>query len=202
VITPKEFRTLSTLISATIADLIENECFTPFSFSKYPPVNPGQFYECVFNCGDDLVENDETCVQRSVGYFIDPTQRSNDELNINQFFANNDRIVTEFIALVNQRVLDSLRPLLNRAKDSMSSQDGVSLDIFSRINGGSEWRQNVCDEYVLIIHLSEESNNTIHIGCQQNERRRIRIANPSTNEVTFLVIPYDKVACFNGAEEV
>jgi hypothetical protein len=48
--------------------------------------------------------------------------------------------------------------------------------------------------------MDEQHSRTLDIGNMQSERHRIKI--PGASEVTYLRVPYDKVACFSDAERV
>ncbi len=193
----KEFKSIACNLRDELKNITENSFFSDFKFSEEIPMIPGQYWEYELSV---LEENFEDDISRNVGYFSGSGGLKNPNLSINDFFNNNDRIVKEFFSFEEQGVFDSLVPLLNNYDYFNKNGYSVVLNINSFIIGGDEWLRQVCNEYMLILHIDEQEGKTISIGNQQSERYKIKIEEP--NQTNFLIVPFDKCRYFTNYSRV
>lgn len=192
----KQLRAIREDTQHVLKTLTESALVSAFSYSPEMPTDVGQFWEYELNIADG-----DNYLQFKCGCFVGSGTNANQNLGIDLFFSNNDRLLEEFDNAVRSGSLDALIPLLNRADQLSADQDaGASITISSYVNAADEWTREVCEEVVLIIHIDEEIGNNLEIGCMQSERYRINV--PTAAGSMYLRVPYDKVECFSGAKRV
>lgn len=182
--------------------LTENAFVTRFTYSSEMPITPMQYWEYELS----IWENDEAWHNLKCGYFTSPGRFRNSDLGIQTFFENNDLVLDEFADLIRQGHLDKLIPLLQKCEELLHPElieagvGGAALNLYAYIFTNDEWLRNVCEEYILIIHLHEKDRAKLDLGCQQNQKYRIKV--PSEKGPMFINVPFDKVRCFEGHERV
>lgn len=122
----------------------------------------------------------------------------NMKISINDFFQNDDEIIDEFFQVHRLGDINTLASIFLSAKQN--DPNGVSINISSCNNFDNAYMRYICEEYLLIMYLEDETKNKVGIECQCNERYKIKIVEDNHN--IFLNIPYDKVIYFPNAERV
>lgn len=182
--------------------LPEGSFVTGFTYSPEMPAMSMQYWEYELS----IWENDETWHDLRCGCFTGSGRFKNSDLGIHTFFENNGHIMDEFARSIDEGQLDELIPLLQKTEELIdpelvqSGVGGAALNLYSYVFSDDEWLKNVCEEYILIIHLDEKDKTGLDIGCQQNERYRIKV--PGEKGPMFISVPFDKVRCFEGHERV
>ncbi|WP_228116696.1 toll/interleukin-1 receptor domain-containing protein, partial [Priestia megaterium] len=191
--TPAEFKNVIETLRKKLKIIMESHFFTNFQFHEEIPFDQGQYWEYEIT----LVTNDKYMSRVSCGFFTSTGRLRNKELSINNFFANNDDILYEFLKVGELGLFREIIPELKKIYGLEGTGLDGALNVFSYIAGGDDWLQQVCEEYVLILSI-EGSN--LHIGCQQNERIRIELLDQGKNMYYFL--PFDKADSFEGHERI
>lgn len=191
-----EYKNLKNDFIERLKELFENSFYTDFYFCAKKPIDCIQYWKVDLTYFPN--EKSLDVIENSIGYFTTSDLKGIKELSINDFFINDDKIIDEFFQIHTLCGFKNLLTPFIIAKEKDDS--GVSLNIFSCNNFESEHMKNLCEEYLLIIHLSDEDKNLIDIGCQCNERYKIKIIENNRNN--FLNIPFDKVCYFPSAERV
>lgn len=186
-----------------LSSVTENALYSRFSFMREMPEFKGQFWQYELT----LWTKDDDFRSFPCGCFVGPGVFRNTAFDINTFFDNNDNLLSEFIDSVQCGHFKKLAPALRRienelSQDGESSEDagGVALNLCSYVTADDAWVRGICEEYILIIHLSEERIGELDVGCQQSERYRIKVNGGMGN--TYYYVPFDKVKCFNNYERV
>ncbi|SEM09322.1 toll/interleukin-1 receptor domain-containing protein [Halomonas daqiaonensis] len=196
-------RELREEVEDILSSVTENALYSHFSFMRKMPEAKGQFweYELVFWTEDDDFRS------FPCGCFVGPGTFRNVSVDINTFFDNNDKLLAEFIDSIQSGFFQELAPVLNRIEGELNHDrelrkdgSGVALNLCSYVTTDDAWIRGVCDEYILIAHLSEERVGELEIGCQQNERYRIKVKSDMGD--TYFYVPFDKVKCFKNHERV
>lgn len=194
-ITPKDLRSLISRVQPELKEIIEEQCFSQFTFLEAPPKETCQYWKIEFLLLGDEVNS----ISRCCGYFRGEGEVDNPELSINQFFQNNDRLMEECILLSEQEIFSSLLPYLKEGKE-LSGLDSVMFTVEACIRGGNEWMKSLCQETVFILHENEDGHELVDIGCQQSERYKIKTI--INDKVLHLWIPFNSVDLFPDAERV
>lgn len=171
----KQLRAIREEMQNVLKTLTESALVSAFSYSPEMPTNVGQFWEYELNIvyGDNYL-------QFKCGCFVGSGTNANQNLDIDLFFSNNDRLLEEFDNAVRFGSFDALIPLLNRVDQLSTDKDaGASITISSYVNAVGEWTRKVCEEVILITHIDEETDKNLEIGCMQSERYRINIPTAS-----------------------
>ncbi|WP_415640171.1 toll/interleukin-1 receptor domain-containing protein, partial [Paenibacillus taichungensis] len=133
-------------------------------------------------------------ITRSVGFLVGNGRFKNVNLSINDFFSNNDALAEEIYTLDEFTAFNNLVPILKNFDEYENLGYIVAIQLNSFIIGGNDWLRQVCDEFILIIHLDEKNNDEICISTMQSERYKIKIE--ESNQTNFLIVPFDKCRYF------
>src|SRR5262249_9616367 len=150
---------------------------TRFSYSSEMPTSPMQYWEYELS----IWESDDEMHNLRCGCFTGPGRLKNTDLGIEAFFENNDRILDYFFSATETGQLNELVSILADAeqlldRDSLALGDGgASINLYGYVFASEQWVRNVCEEYILIIHLDEKGKGTLGIGRQQSERYQIKV---------------------------
>jgi hypothetical protein len=188
-------------IENVLRDVTDTALPSRLTYSDNAPTAAGQYWEYELS-----VWREGSAISFGCGCFAGAGSMANRELGINSFFENNDKLLEEFGYAVESGAFDALIPILKQA-ESVAAVDttrdqysGVALTVNARVIAADEWLRSVCEECVMIVHLSETSDDRLDLGCQQSERYRIRVPAPSGH--AYMRVPYDKVSCFPGSERM
>lgn len=189
-----KLRALREQAEIAMRKVVEESLPSRFTYGLVPIPGCGQYWEVKLTVwAGDWSDHTFSC-----GCFFGAGSLSDPNVGINQFFENNDAVLEEFANAVESGSLNSLIPLL-KAADSLS-EEGASISIYSYVACRDEWMRNICDECVLIIHMSESGDEKLDVGCMQSERYRIRV--PNENGSVNMKVPFDKVGMFTSAERI
>lgn len=196
-IDPLDIRELRDKVAVFLRDVIEARLPSCFVYSDNCPSETIQYweFEILLYLDDDSLES---MLEVPCGYFTGFGRYQNRCLDTNQFFRNNDRLFDEFVCVVEAGRIDDLTPIL-RSVDGRE-YDGVrasaSLVLNSYAATDSEWERATLEEPILILHTDDDDPESLRFGCQQNERKRIRL--PSDTGEVIISVPYDKIRCFSN----
>lgn len=190
-----EYKNLKKLFKGEIRKLLENNFYSDIKYYESPPshcmqywkIELSYFYDCESLEGIDSV----------LGYFS-VNDIEDIKISINDFFQNDDKLIEEFFQIHRLGALDTLANIFLSAEQKDSN--GVSINIYSCNNFDNSYMRYICEEYMIILYLDDESKDKVGIGCQCTERYKIKIVEGDHN--IFLNIPYEKVSYFPNAERV
>lgn len=191
----REYKNLKNSFKKKIKELLENDFYSDVKYYDSPPSHCIQYWkiELTYFFAADSLE----AVDSIIGYFA-VNDIENIKISINDFFQNDDKVIDEFFQIHRLGNLNSLASIFLSAKQKDSN--GVCLNISSCNNFDSTYIRDLCEEYMLIIHLDEKNDDKVYVGCQCSERYKIKII--EGGHCTFLEVPYDKVSFFPNAERV
>jgi hypothetical protein len=174
-----------------------------YLFSLDVPEIPSQYWEWVLTTWTD----DEAWKHITLGYMHGTGRIKNSELDINGFFQTNSSIMSDLAEANFNGLLNDLASIFLDAWQCFEFDDddekefsGLVINLYSHIVGGNTWQRGVLEEYILIIHESEKEADKISIGCQQNERYKLKVE--EEDGINFYQVPFDKVNRFKGHERV
>lgn len=196
-IDPSDIRELREKASVFLKDIVETRLPSRFVYSNNCPTETVQYweFELFLYLDDDSIES---MLEISCGYFTGFGRYQNRYLDTDSFFRNNDRVFDEFVCMVDAGKIDDLTAILRtvdgREYGGVRASASVVLNSCSATD--DDWKRATLEESILILHPDDDDPESIRFGCQQSERKRIKIPNES-GEVTISV-PYDKIACFSN----
>lgn len=188
-----------TILKKKLPDLLADS----YLFALDVPEVPSQYWEWVLTAWTD----DETWQQVTLGYLHGTGRIKNTDLDINTFFQTNSSIMSDLAEANINGLLNELSPLFLDAWKCFEFDDGYEkefaglvINFNSHIVGGNSWKRGILEEYILIIHESEEEADKISIGCQQYESYKIKVE--EEGGINYYQVPFDKVDRFKGHERV
>ncbi|QSF46189.1 toll/interleukin-1 receptor domain-containing protein [Paenibacillus tianjinensis] len=193
----KEIKANAIALSKQLKEIVENEFLRDYKIIEAIPVIPGQYWEFKLSLLNVDFEKELT---RSIGFLSGSGSLQNPNLSINDFFNNNDMVAEEFFSQDEYKVFESLIPLLKNLDEYESLGYSVTIHLNSFIIGGDEWLRQVCEEFILIIHLDEKNKDGICLGTMQSQRYKIKMED--SNQINFLIVPFDKCRYFNNYSRV
>ncbi len=195
-ITKKELKSIGAKIGTILRRISETELYGNMHIIDSPPRRECQYWKYSISV---ILENQDAILY-PVGYMIGEGDYANRDLDINQFFFNNDNLLEEFDILNLNGKLNDIIPLLGRIEELTKLQFGVTIVLDSYLRSKNTWKRSLCEEHILIIHLDEDDILKLGpIQCMQNERNVIRIN--ENNKITSYRIPFDKTNMFDSYAE-
>ena len=198
----KELRTLRDNVESELQRITETSLEERFVWLASCPPRTQQYWQYELS----IWEDDDNWHNLPCGIFTGVGRTNNPDLGIQTFFDSNDHLLDIIDNAVSTGSMNGLIPLLQRAEALLSEQalqlsiGGAAVNLYSYVYADDEWLKNVCNEYILILHLDENKRDGLTMGCQQSQRYRIKV--PGGGGTMFLAIPFDKVQLFEGHERV
>jgi hypothetical protein len=198
----EEIRRLHDKVELELQRITETSLEERFLWLPNCPAIPQQYWLYELS----IWEDDSNWHNLSCGLFTGVGRSNNPDLSIQTFFENNDHLLSIIENAVSTGAMNGLIPLLQTAMGLLSEQalqesiGGAAVSLHSYISSDDEWLKNVCNEYILILHLDENRRKELSVGCQQPERYRIKV--PGSGGPMFLNVPFDKVELFEGHKRV
>jgi len=202
---PKRYKEIIALVDTEFTQILKNHCYSNYYVVKNGNITSGQIYTVEAFYGEEYIGQDGKIMNyldivRPVLQFQCQGRWKNECFDINEFFRINDEVMDEFWELGERGELDSLIPILRKAKELSAPKDmGESevntyffISIDAGIFGGTQFLREILREVILCIGLDDQEH--IEVSCVQSERKRI-IALLDGKPVE-LRIPFDKIPEF------
>jgi len=136
-------------MGSIFSKIIDDDNILGLRFHAIPPPGKCQYWACTLQC---LCDDDTKSIIRPLGCLTGPGELLNTDLDINEFFNNNDVLFNEFARLVERGSFDPLLRHLHKIKQLTGLEYGPMIALDAHTQGSDQWTKGVCDETVLIIH--------------------------------------------------